>query len=151
MELNTDWKELFELFIENNVEFLLVGAVAMSYHGMPRSTGDIDIWVNRSAENAERVLRALKSFGVGSLQLTKEDFVKPDHVIQIGFPPRRVDLLTFLSGLEFEEVWKRRVSMQIEGLTIPVLCLNDLIINKQATGRPKDIADLAVLENRSDL
>lgn len=150
MELNTDWKELFESFQKNNVDFLLVGAMAMAYHGLPRLTGDIDIWIRRSPENAERIIRALEIFGVGSLSFKIEDIVKPEQVIQIGYPPRRVDILNFLTGLDFEQAWEKRVIFKVGELNIPMISLADLIINKRETGRPKDISDLIELENRSD-
>jgi hypothetical protein len=127
-------------------EFLLVGAYAMAAHGYPRATGDLDIWVRRTDENAQRVWRALRRFRAPLFDLTLEDLKAPDIVFQIGTAPRRIDLLTSIDAVEFEEAWPRRKEVKIEGQTFAVIGRDDLLRNKRFLGRPKDLADVAWLE-----
>lgn len=130
--------------------FLIVGAYAMAAHGVPRSTGDIDVWVAADPANAARVFRALTQFGapLDALGVSATDFATPDNVVQIGLPPRRIDVLTSVSGVDFSSAWARRSSFVWSDLTVPVLGRDDLITNKRAAGRPKDLADVAVLDSR---
>ena len=144
--LNADYKEMLQCLSDASVEFMLVGAYALAAHGYPRSTMDIDIWVRASPENAQKVLRALSCFGAPQLNLQLEDLLRDDTVFQIGVAPRRIDLLTGLSGLEFSEVYERAVRVGIEGLQVYLPTIEDLIVNKQATGRAQDLADLEVLQ-----
>ena len=125
---------------------MLVGAYAVAAHGLPRATGDIDLWIECSAENAERVWRALGKFGAPLGDLSKADLIKPGAVIQIGLTPRRIDILTEITGVTFEEARSGRVMVNLEGLTIPVIGRTHLILNKKAVGRPQDRADAARLE-----
>lgn len=141
MALNPDWKEFVELLNSNDVEYLVVGAFALALHGLPRLTGDIDFYLNNTPENAQRVLQTLRAFGFGSLDITASDLTSEDRVVQLGHAPRRIDLLTFLSGLRFEEAWKNRETREIDGVKIPLISRRDFIDNKLATGRPKDLAD----------
>lgn len=124
----------------------MVGAYAMAVHGYPRATVDIDIWVMPSPENATMVLRALRRFGAPLQDLTTEDLQRDDTVFQIGVAPRRVDIITGASGLEFGPVYRRSISTAVEGLTVRVPALDDLITNKRASGRTKDLADAEALE-----
>jgi hypothetical protein len=131
---------------EENAEFLLVGAYALAAHGYPRATGDLDIWIHPTAENAAKVWRALARFGAPLSTLSPSDFEQPDLVLQIGVAPRRIDILTSVTGVEFAPAWRGRTEVEISGLRVGVIGKPDLIRNKRATGRPKDLADAAWLE-----
>ncbi|MER2528861.1 MAG: DUF6036 family nucleotidyltransferase [Candidatus Competibacter denitrificans] len=144
--LNEDYKDMLRALVEENVKFLLVGAYALAAHGYLRATMDIDIWVMPSPQNADAVLRALRRFGAPLHDLTETDLQVDGTVFQIGVAPRRIDLLTSASGLHFEEVFSRSLIVDIEGIEIHVPVLSDLIQNKQATGRTKDLADVEALE-----
>ncbi len=136
---------LFALSAEG-VEFLLVGAYALAAHGYPRATGDMDIWIRRSEENAQRVWRALQAFRARLFDLTRQDLVTPDLVFQIGAAPRRIDILTSIDAVDFDEAWPRRKEVEIEGQKLAVIGRADLLRNKKALSRPKDLADAAWLE-----
>lgn len=127
-------------------EFLLVGAYALAAHGYPRATVDIDFWVRPSIENSEAVMRAISAFGAPPLNLTLSDLQKEDTVFQIGVAPKRIDIITSLSGLEFDEAYKNSVLVELEGIQLRVPSIPDLIRNKRATGRVKDVADANALE-----
>jgi hypothetical protein len=144
--LNSDFRDILSAFCEEKAEFMLVGAYAVAAHGLPRATGDIDLWIDCSAENAERVLRALTKFGAPLSNLSKADLTKPGTVIQIGVIPRRIDVLTAITGVTFDQARLARVMVNLEGLTIPVIGRAHLIQNKKAVGRPQDRADAARLE-----
>ncbi len=144
--LNEDYKEMLQLLIDEKVKFLLVGAYAMAAHGYPRATMDIDIWVMPSPENAVAVFKALTSFGAPLHDLTLDDLQKPDIIFQIGVAPRRIDIITGVSGLSFKPAYLNALEIEFEGLKINIPSLDDLICNKKATGRTKDIADVEVLE-----
>jgi hypothetical protein len=133
---------LSALFAEK-VEFLLVGAYALAAHGFPRATGDLDIWSRRSSENAERVWRALERFRVPLGHLALADLKSPDIVFQIGVAPNRIDVLTSIDAVDFEEAWSRRTEIELGGRSVAVLGREDMIRNKKAVGRPKDLADVA--------
>jgi hypothetical protein len=137
---------MLSAFIAENVEFLIVGAYALSAHGVARATGDIDLWIRRSEENADRVLRSLAAFGAPLDELTRVDLLEPDVVFQIGVAPNRIDILTSISGIEFDAAWPSRLITTIEGLDVPVLGLDDLMANKRASGRTLDLADVEALE-----
>jgi hypothetical protein len=144
--LNPDFRDILHEFCDAQVEFLLVGAYAMAAYGVPRATGDIDLWVRCHPENAQRVMTALARFGAPLTEVTAEDFVTPGTVFQIGVAPRRIDILTTIDGVAFEEAWPERTEVEIEGLRVPVLSRSHLLQNKRATGRPKDRADVIWLE-----
>jgi hypothetical protein len=127
-------------------EFLVVGAYALAAHGYPRATGDIDIWVRPTRENAERVFTALKKFGAPLLDLTVEDLCTLDIVFQMGVPPLRIDILTSIAGVEFDNAWNEHETIPVSGVAIPVLSYQHLIQNKRAAGRAKDAPDVAWLE-----
>jgi hypothetical protein len=150
MELPRDWQEFLSSLNASRVKFLLVGAHALAAHGVPRYTGDLDVWVAPAAANAKRVLEALRSFGFGSLKgLSAADFQKPDMVIAQGTPPLRIDLLTSISGCDFASAWRRRVTTTLGGETVAVLGLEDLRANKKAAGRPKDLLDVELMAHLS--
>jgi hypothetical protein len=145
--LNEDFRYLLVLLADGGVEFLIVGAYALAFHGAPRASGDIDIFVRPSVVNAQRVLEALTRFGapVASAQVTASDFTHPGAVYQIGLPPRRIDVLTEISGVTFDEGWASRVTADVDGRAVPFLGRDALLRNKEASGRPKDVADVARL------
>lgn len=130
--------------------FLVVGAHALAVHGVIRTTGDLDVWVRPDSENAQRVWRALAGFGapVEAMGLTLQDLSTPGTVYQVGLPPKRIDILTEISGVEFDEAWESRIVQKADGLTIPFLSRQDLLRNKQASGRTKDLADIELLRKR---
>lgn len=144
--LNTDFLDFLALLNQHQVRYLIVGGYAVAVHGHPRYTKDIDIWLEISLENAKNLLAALQDFGFGSLGLTEEDFLSPDRVIQLGYPPNRIDLLTSIDGVEFGECYGDRLQVQLQGLTLPFIDLDNLRRNKQASGRLQDLADLENLQ-----
>jgi hypothetical protein len=146
--LNDDFMDMLEACILEQVEFLVVGAYAMAMHGVPRATGDIDLWIRPSPENAERVWRALVRFGapVRALNFTPVELATRGLVFQLGLPPRRIDLTTAIDGVEFDEAWSARSVADIDGLQVPYLDRRSLVANKRAAGRPKDLGDIALLE-----
>ena len=143
--LNRDFKEFAELLNAHRVEYLVVGGYALAAHGHPRYTGDIDFWISPTAANIDALLLALRDFGFASAGLTATDF-QPDIVIQLGHPPRRIDLLTQIDGVQFESCWLRRESVEVDGVTLPFIGLDDFKANKLASGRLKDLADLEALQ-----
>ena len=144
--LNEDYKEMLQCLAEEDVKFLLVGAYALAAHGYPRATMDIDFWVLPSLKNAEAVLRALRRFGAPLHGLTLADLQQNDTVFQIGVAPRRIDLITGASGLQFDETFQHSSRIEIEGLQVHIPSIDDLIRNKRASGRTKDLADAEALE-----
>ncbi len=145
--LNPDYRDMLSAFAEAGVDYLLVGAYALAAHGHPRATGDMDLWVCPSAENAPRVMRALRSFGAPSTTITQSDFKQEDVVFQIGVSPRRIDILTSIEGVTFAEAWNARAEVKIEGLSVPVLNRTHFIQNKRTLGRTQDLADIERLES----
>jgi len=145
--LNEDYKDILHALSDENVRFLLVGAYALAAHGYPRATMDIDIWVMRSPENADAVLRALQRFGASLQNLTKEDLQKDGTIFQIGVAPRRIDIITAASGLQFEPAYQHSIQLNIEEMEVRIPSIDDLILNKKATGRTKDLADIEILES----
>jgi len=140
--LNPDFRDMLYAFAEEGVEYLLVDAYAMATHGYVRATGDLDLWVNPVGENAERTMAALRRFGAPLERLNGADFEDYDTVVQIGVAPRRIDVLTSIDGVTFEEAWSERRQVEIEGLAVSVISRAHLIQNKRATNRPRDRADL---------
>ena len=145
MEVQKDFKELFELLNGNAVEFLVVGAYALAFHGAPRFTGDIDLYIHPTRDNAERVLGALGAFGFRSPDLSAEDFMKPDRVVQLGVPPVRVDLLTSITGVSWEEAESGKAGGFYGEVPVFFLGRDHYVRNKRAIGRKKDLADLEAL------
>lgn len=144
--LNSDFRDILSAFCEEKVEFMLVGAYAVAAHGLPRATGDIDLWIKSSSENADRVWAALTRFGASLSDLSKQDFVRPDTVVQLGVTPRRIDILTGITGVDYESAARAKVVIEIEGIKVPVIGLAHLIQNKNAVARPQDAADVARLQ-----
>jgi len=145
MEAQKDFKELLELFNGHKIEYMIVGAYALAYHGVPRFTGDMDIFVKPSIANAQRVLSALSDFGFGSLDLRVEDFQKPDSVVQLGVPPVRIDIMTSITGVTWEEADRGKVEGLYGNIPVPFLGKEQYIANKRALGRKKDLADIEYL------
>jgi hypothetical protein len=145
--LNEDYRDMLHALSEEKVKFLLVGAYALAAHGYPRATMDMDIWVMPSRQNADAVLRALRRFGAPLHNLTKEDLQKDGTIFQIGVAPRRIDIITAASGLQFEETYGRSLSVNIEGIEVHIPSIDDLIRNKRALGRTRDLADVEALES----
>lgn len=143
--LNRDFKEFAALLHANGVEYLLVGGYALAAYGHPRYTGDIDFWVSLAPANLKRLLAALDQFGFGSLGLKAEDF-QADSVVQLGFPPQRIDLLSGIDGVRFDDCWGRRSTVNIDGVPLHLIGLEDFKTNKRAAGRAKDLADLEALD-----
>jgi hypothetical protein len=148
--MNRDFAEMLSALSAAGAEFLIVGAHAMAAHGRPRATGDLDIWVRPTPENAARVWTALQAFGAPLFDLSLEDLTRPGVVFQIGVPPCRIDLLTEITGVTFDEAWPRRLTAEVEGQPLPFIGRNELLANKRAIGRPKDVDDLAFLEGRGN-
>lgn len=146
MQLNRDFRELLACFAQHDVRHLIVGGWALAAHGVPRLTKDLDVWVWPDQRNAESVLRALEEFGFADLGLTSGDFTTPDVVVQLGYPPNRVDLLTTPSGVDFDTCWNERLDVELDGLRVPFIGLEGLKTNKRATGRAQDLVDVRSLE-----
>lgn len=145
MEVQKDFRELLELFNAHKVGYLIVGGYALAFHGVPRYTGDIDIFVKPDTENALRILKALDEFGFGSLDLKEEDFRSPNKVVQLGYPPVRIDIITSISGISWDEAYEERDKGKYGDVPVYYIGLNHYILNKKASGRKKDIADLEAL------
>ena len=146
--MNRDFAEMLSALSEAGAEFLIVGAHALAAHGIVRATGDLDVWVKPTRENAERVMRALRAFGTPLMDLPIDDLTKTDPVFQVGVEPSRVDILSGISGVGFDEAWSRRMVLNLEGATVPVLSRADFVMNKRASGRTKDLLDLELLGDR---
>ena len=131
---------------DSGAEYLIVGAYALAMYGTARATGDIDIWVRPTKDNADRVWTALERFGAPRRNLAREDLHAPDNVFQIGIAPNRIDILTSITGVEFDEAWPHRKQAQINGISVSVIGREQLLKNKRAVGRPKDLADAAWLD-----
>jgi len=144
--LNRDFKEFIRSLNDNHVRYLVVGGYAVAFHGHPRYTKDIDIWIEMTQANAEKAIKSLAQFGFGSLGLKEEDFLIPDQTIQLGYPPSRIDLINTLSGVDFATCYSSRVQIEIEGTQVNFIDLENLKKNKQASGRLQDLADIESLK-----
>jgi hypothetical protein len=142
MQLDSDFSEFVASFAAHDVRFMVVGGYALAAHGHPRATGDLDAWIWTDPQNARRILKSLEEFGFGDLDITQADLTSNDCVIQLGYPPYRIDLITRIAGVDFEDAWDRRMELQLDGVTVPFIGREDLIVNKRAVGRPQDIADV---------
>ena len=145
MNFDQDFQEFVELFVAHEVKFLIVGGYALAVHGHPRYTKDLDVWVWVEPENAQRIVTALEEFGFGDHGLTPKDFEEPDAMAQLGREPHRIDIMTYASGLDFADAYRNRVYVTVGNVHVPFISIDDLRINKLATGRPRDIADAADL------
>jgi hypothetical protein len=146
--LARDFRDLLRAFVAHDVRFLVVGAYALAVLGRPRATGDLDVWVDPTPENAERTLAALRDFGAPLHDLRATDLATPGVVFQIGLPPLRIDVLTAIDGVRFSRAWPRRVRANFDGIRVPVIGRRDFLTNKRATGRLKDRADAERLAPR---
>jgi len=140
--LSKDFKEFVALLKEHDAEYMIVGGYAVGVHGYPRYTGDLDIWLNPTPENAQRVLAALNDFGFGGLNISLEDLTKENNVIQLGQPPLRIDLLMSIDGVTFSECWADRKQETFDGLRMNFIGYHDLVRNKRASGRHRDLDDI---------
>jgi hypothetical protein len=145
--MNRDFAEMLKALATESVEFLVVGAYAVAGHGIPRATGDINLWVRSTPANAARLWRALEQFGAPRSRVSPESFTQPDVVYQIGLPPNRIDFLTTIDGVAFDDAWAEKVPCVVSGIAFNMLSLRHLVENKRATGRPQDLADVARLQS----
>ncbi len=146
--LSQDFIDILSAFIDENVEFLLVGGYALGFHGYSRGTGDIDLWVRREESNSRRIILALSAFGAPLFDVKNDDFLVENTVFQIGLPPNRIDVITDIDGVEFSDAWPGRSMVFAEGLEIPLIEKVLLLKNKKASGRPKDKPDIIWLESK---
>ena len=145
MEAQPDFRELLVLFNEHKVEYVIIGGYALAFHGAPRYTGDIDIFIKPDPDNAQRIMKALDAFGFGSVGLTAEDFQYPDKVVQLGVPPVRIDIVTSVTGVTWETVAENKVEGKYGDVYVCYIGRNEFISNKRAVGRKKDLADIEAL------
>lgn len=148
MILAKDFEDFVTLLNRHQVEYMIVGGYALALHGKPRHTGDLDIWINISAENAALMIQVIEDFGMASLGLTEKDFLKPGYITQIGQPPLRIDILNNIDGLEFEDAKANMQQLEADGLKISYIGLHDFIRNKQASGRRQDLADIKEIQKK---
>ena len=144
--MNQDFIDLLRAFIAADVRFLIVGAYALAIHGRPRATGDLDVWIDATRDNARRVWQALAEFGAPVAEISEADFAEPGVVYQIGLPPGRIDILTELTGVRFADAWPDRIRRRFGELDADFIGRDTLVRNKRATGRPKDLGDIEGLE-----
>ncbi len=148
--LAKDFKDILIALDDAKAEYVVVGAYALAGHGMVRATGDIDIWVRPTPANAQRVWNALVAYRAPRRNLTVADLHAPDTIYQIGLPPFRIDILTSISGVEFDTAWQRRIHAKLEDCQVAILGKEDLLVNKLASGRPKDLLDAAWLQEQAE-
>src|SRR5215831_18465381 len=148
--LNPDFRDILCVFLEEGVEFLVVGSYAVAAHGLPRATKDIDLWVGCSQTNAPRLITALKRFGAALAEISEKDFLQPGITFQIGIPPRRIDIITEIDGVQFQDAYPNRISANLEDISVPVISRSDLLANKRASGRPQDLVDATWLEENDN-
>lgn len=146
MRVEKDFKEFIALLNKNRVRYLIVGGFAYSFYAEPRFTKDIDIFIESSKENAEKILKSIKNFGFTDITLTYKDFLEPDQIIQLGIAPLRIDIITSIRGVDFQSAWKNRVIGRYGDIETYFISKADLIKNKQASGRKQDLADIEKLE-----
>jgi hypothetical protein len=148
--LNQDFRDMLSCLKEAGVDFIIVGAYALAAHGFPRATGDIDIWVRNSPDNAGKIMAALAKFGAPLAELSEQDFTATDMVVQIGVQPCRIDITTVIDGIEFSKAWENKVAITVDGLDVYIPSKADLLKNKIASGRDKDQGDIAWLKRSLD-
>ena len=145
MIFEQDFIDFVELLNQYEVKYMVVGAHALSFHGRPRHTGDLDIWIKPDLINASKMVKVISDFGFGSLGLKDDDFLKNNYVTQLGYPPLRIDILNSISGVNFDEAYLQKIVTDIDDLKIAFISLTDFIKNKKASGRPKDLGDIESL------
>ena len=148
MVLDQDFREFIELLNKNEVRYLVVGGYAVGFHGYPRYTKDLDVWVEVDLENAKKIKRSLDEFGFNESGLTESDFLTPYQFIQLGYPPVRIYIATGCEGVEFDTCFQRKETIEIDGLEIKFIDIENLIVNKKALARPQDLADISNLESK---
>ena len=148
MTLDPDFEDFIQFLNQYEVDYMIVGGYAMAFHGSPRYTGDLDIWIDISESNAEKMLLVINAFGFSSLGFKKEDFLKENLINQIGYPPLRIDILTNIDGIDFKEAYTQKQVIEIEDLKANYIGLRDLIQNKKTSGREKDIIDVKTLQKK---
>lgn len=148
MIFEQDFVDFIDLLNLYKVDYMIVGAHALAYHGRPRHTGDLDIWIKPSVENASKMITVLQDFGFGSLGLEEQDFLKENYVTQLGYPPLRIDILNSISGVEFEEAYSNKIEGNVDGLNVNFINILEFIKNKEASGRKKDLGDIASLQKK---
>ena len=146
IEFPKDFKEFLQLLNSKEVEYLVIGGYAVGYHGYPRATGDMDIWISISDKNALKMVNALKEFGFDIPELKKEMFLKKEKIIRMGVPPMRLEIITTIDGVGFEKCFKNRVIADFESFKVNFISKGDLLTNKRASGRPKDLVDYSKLQ-----
>jgi hypothetical protein len=142
MQLPPDFSAFLRLLAEHGVDYLVVGGYAVSFHGYPRTTGDLDVWVRRTPDNAHRLVRALRAFGFDVPELTPALFLEPERIVRMGHPPLRIEVLTTIDGVEFEACYPARRTVTLDGVPVSLIGLDALKRNKRASGRTKDRNDL---------
>jgi hypothetical protein len=150
MVLNPDFREFIECLNANQVRYLVVGGYAVAFHGHPRYTKDLDIWIQPTLENAQKVIQALAAFGFASLNLVASDFAQSDQVVQLGYPPNRINLITSPDGVDFETCYQSKIESDLDGLKICWIDLENLRLNKKVSGKSQDLADLESLAGSQD-
>jgi len=148
MTLAKDFEDFLELLTKHEVEYMVVGGYALAFHGKPRHTGDLDIWINKSPKNARSMVQVVKEFGMQSLGLKEADFLRPGYITQIGYPPLRIDILNNIDGLEFKEAKKEMQIIDTDGLSVRYIGLHDFVKNKLASGRPQDLTDIKEIQKK---
>jgi hypothetical protein len=146
MTLDPDFEDFIKLLNQHDVEYMIIGGYAMAFHGRPRYTGDLDIWINISESNAQKMLLVIDGFGFSSLNFEKEDFLRENLINQIGYPPLRIDILTSIDGINFTDAYPQKQVITIDDFSANYIGLNDLIQNKNASGRDKDLVDVKSLQ-----
>ena len=149
MTLDPDFEDFIKLLNQYEVEYMIIGGYAMAFHGRPRYTGDLDIWINISESNAKKMLKVLEEFGFSSLNFREEDFMKENLINQIGYPPLRIDILTSIDGINFNDAYPQRQVIIIEDFSANYIGLNELIQNKNASGRQQDLVDVKTLQQNT--
>jgi predicted nucleotidyltransferase len=146
MVFNPDFKEFIVSLNDNSVDYLIVGGYALAVHGIPRYTQDIDFWIQTTPSNIKKVIKALEDFGFASINLQESDFQDSENVIQLGYPPNRIDLLSAIDGVKFKEAFQKKMVIDLDGISVNFISFQDLMKNKKASGRLQDLADLENLE-----
>lgn len=144
--LNPDFKDMLSCLNDEQVKYIIVGAYALAAHGHVRATGDIDIWVRNSADNAAKIMRSLRAFGAPTAAISETDFLLPDLILQIGVAPCRIDIITGIDGVAFDDAWQNKLAITVDGVNIHILSKSDLLKNKMAADRDKDQGDIAWLK-----
>ena len=142
MTLDKDFEDFVELLNKHNVDYMIVGGYALAFHGKPRHTGDLDIWINIAEDNARKMVLVIAEFGMASLGMEKDDFLQKGGITQIGYPPLRIDILNEIDGVSFKEAYLNKLVIDVEGLPVNYIGLDDLIMNKVVIGRPRDMSDV---------